>query len=111
MTQTTHHTAVRVFSADETRLSPGWTNEEVAAVFAGTRLDLAASPPAKDANLRATAVFGDIVIEVPAGMHVEVDGMSVFGAKASYVPSDAPIVHVHGTAVFGRIVVREKPQA
>lgn len=100
-----------VFTMDPTKLEPGWTDEEITAVFAHTEVDLTRAPPADDARLRVTAIFGDVRVLVPPGTRVEMDGVSVFGHRNNPLETEGAKLHLSTTAVFGAVDVVEKGEA
>jgi hypothetical protein len=81
------------------------------AVFGDARLTVTAAGQEQDRLLvAATSVFGDVRIEVPAGWRVEDRMTRLLGdiklPAAPTTDSAAPVVELHGLALFGDVDVR-----
>jgi hypothetical protein len=82
------------------------------AVFGDCVLDLTkALIDGAEPVITAVAAFGDVVIVVPDGIEVDVDGVAIFGSKRSEastapVVPGSPVIRVHAFAVFGDVLVR-----
>ena len=95
-------------SSNESGFARGWVEESAVAVFGSIELDLTKRPPAPDATLAATAVFGSVKVIVPAGTHVRTSGMALFGSAQSKVgPGAGPELHIRAFTLFGGITVAE----
>ena len=81
------------------------------AVFGEAKLDMTrATFGAREVQCTTNAVFGSVVITVPAGVRVVNGCTAVFGeakvpAEAA-LPADAPVLRLTGLALFGSIDVR-----
>ena len=84
----------------------------IAACFGSCRLDLSdAVIESPEVTVIAVSMFGDVTVEVPEGIRVEVEGIAVFGEKRSKVTSEppaggSPVVVVQAVAAFGSVTVR-----
>ncbi len=103
---------VAVFASTER--SGVWSVAErltVVAVFGESKLDMTqATFAAREVECTTNAIFGSVVITVPAGVRVVNGCTAVLGeAKAppeAALPADAPTVRLTGLALFGSIDVR-----
>lgn len=84
----------------------------VGSVFGGTEVDLRDAVLAPEAELDVFNAFGGTEIFVPYGWRVEMRGMPVFGGFENAtkndrdLPSDAPLLSVDATALFGAVEVK-----
>ncbi len=88
------------------------------AFFGNIDLDLSTAVlGAGETEIQARAVFGNVTIHVPEGLHVECDGAAIFGsftevhARAAS-SKDERVLRVRGQAVFGNVeivVVKKRP--
>ncbi len=86
---------------------------KVRAVFGGAVLDFRdAQFEAGVTDLKVTAVFGGVEIRVPPWLRVESAGSGIFGgfSDCNQAPADpsAPVLRVHGIAVFGGVDVHAR---
>jgi hypothetical protein len=104
---------VAVFS--EVQRKGPWTLAEAStmvAVFGAVSVDLTkATLESQDVTIRAFAVFGEVKVLVPEGMHVDLSGTGIFGAfeRKGDVPDlapNAPRVRIGGLALFGAVTVK-----
>jgi hypothetical protein len=83
----------------------------VMAVMGGASVDLREAEIDRDAHLFAVSLMGGIDILVPAGVDVQLDGISIMGGKhlkGADAPDrpETPVLHVTGLALMGGISVR-----
>lgn len=81
------------------------------AVFGEAKLDMTrATFAAREVLCTTNAVFGSVVVTVPAGVRVVNGCTAVFGAARvpaeAALPADAPVLRLTGLALFGSIEVR-----
>lgn len=104
---------VAVFS--EVQRKGPWTLAEattMVAVFGAVNVDLTrATLEAHDVTIQAFAVFGEVQVLVPDGIHVDLHGTGIFGAfeRKGDVPDlapNAPRVRIGGLALFGAVTVK-----
>jgi hypothetical protein len=104
---------VAVFS--EVQRKGPWTLAETStmvAVFGAVSVDLTkATLESPDVTIQAFAVFGEVKVLVPEGMHVDLHGTGIFGAfeRKGDVPdlaTTAPRVRIGGLALFGAVTVK-----
>jgi len=110
----TSDSAVAVFA--EAKRSGAWTvPAEFAsvAVFGSVELDLwEATLVARETTIQANAVFGSVVIYVPADITVSTGGAGVFGEYSGpheASTGQAPHLTITGMALFGSVEVKRKP--
>jgi cell wall-active antibiotic response 4TMS protein YvqF/uncharacterized protein DUF1707 len=109
--------ALAVFGSVEQRTQGAIADgQRVLAVFGNVELDLRelVLPPGVT-ELHVRAVFGNVEITVPATLAVECRGTPVFGSFANLarlpaVPAGEAILRIVGSAVFGNVEVRTRPQ-
>jgi len=84
----------------------------VRTVFGDARLDFTDAISDDDVlHLRCATTFGDISLQVPDGVEVELTGLSVFGdrrlelAPVPRIPG-TPLIRVHASTIFGDVRVR-----
>ncbi|MDQ3476645.1 MAG: DUF1707 domain-containing protein [Actinomycetota bacterium] len=91
----------------------------VRTVFGDARIDLAEAITDDDVlHVRCATTFGDVCVQVPEGVEVELTGLSVFGdrrlelAALPRIPG-TPLIKVHASTIFGDVRVRSAgvPQA
>lgn len=88
---------------------------EVSAVFGGATLDLRQAHVDRHARVDALALFGGVEVLVPQGWRIVLRGLPIFGGYEDKTrndvppPSDAPVLTVNATAVFGGVSVTDKP--
>ncbi|MEJ7772110.1 MAG: hypothetical protein WKF51_09430 [Geodermatophilaceae bacterium] len=79
---------------------------------AAARMDLAEAISDDDVlHLRCATTFGDISVQVPDGVEVELTGLSVFGdRRLELAPlpriTGSPLIQLHASTVFGDVRVR-----
>lgn len=79
-------------------------------VFGDANLQLKSDAVSDDASLGVTTIFGDVDVSVPAGWRIHDGVTSVFGSVR--VPQtqpdwpEAPMLTVHGLALFGDVDLR-----
>ena len=84
----------------------------VRTVFGDAKLDLAEAISDDDVlHLRCATTFGDISVQVPDGVEVELTGLSVFGdRRLELAPlpriTGSPLIRLHASTVFGDVRVR-----
>lgn len=84
----------------------------VGSIFGGTELDLRDAQLAPGAALDVFTAFGGTEITVPHGWRVEMRGMPLFGgfenatSKDMDLGSDAPVLTVDATVLFGGVEVK-----
>lgn len=110
----TSDSAVAVFA--EAKRGGAWTvPAEFAsvAVFGSVELDLwEATLAARETTIQANAVFGSVVIYVPADITVSTGGAGVFGEYSGpheAATGQAPHLTITGLALFGSVEVKRKP--
>ena len=110
---TRHRFIVSIFG-DITRTGSWPARRRLApvAVFGDIDLDLRqAALPAADVAITAVAPFGNIDVQVPGGVEVDVSGFTLFGSKKISVrevpsdPSTTVVVRVRGFTLFGSLKV------
>jgi hypothetical protein len=106
---------VAVFSESAKRGRFRLDDESAAiAVFGECLVDLSdALIEAPEVVVTAVAVFGEVTVIVPEGIHVEIEGMAVFGERRFDVRGEAPVpgspvVVVKAYALFGEVLVRSR---
>lgn len=84
----------------------------VRTVFGDAKVDLRDAISDNDVlHLRCATTFGDITLQVPDGVEVELTGMSVFGdrrlelAPVPRIPG-TPLIRVNASTIFGDVRVR-----
>jgi len=101
-----------VFSGSEIAShSKQFRGGSIAAVFGGADVDLRDALPASDAKLDVFTAFGGVEIRVPEGWQVITKGLPLFGGienvtAKEQLPSDAPILPINATALFGGIEIK-----
>ncbi|MET8762953.1 LiaF domain-containing protein [Lentzea sp. NPDC004782] len=116
-----HHgtrTPVAMFGGASTKeRSKHLRHADVSAIFGGATLDLREAHIDTDADVDAFALFGGVDVLVPEGWRVSVGGLPFMGGiddKTSNdereLPDDAPVLTVNGTALFGAVVVANRPK-
>jgi len=90
---------------------------DVSAIFGGATLDLREAHIDADADIDAFALFGGVDVLVPEGWRVSVGGLPFMGGIEDKtgngdrtLPDDAPVLTVNGTALFGAVVVANRPK-
>ena len=84
------------------------------AVFGGCTVDLSdALIEAPEVTVTAVAVFGEVTVVVPEGIHVELEGIAVFGERRFDVRGERPMpgsptVVVKAYACFGEVRVKSR---
>lgn len=110
----THGTAVAIFGGSSRKGQ--WVvpaNLNALALFGGVELDLTGSLfSSGNCEINAVAIMGGVEITVPDGLHVEIDGIGIFGgfdqkAEGPGVPG-APTLRIRGVAFFGGVEVKRK---
>ncbi|MBB5801185.1 hypothetical protein F4560_000953 [Saccharothrix ecbatanensis] len=92
------------------------TRANVSAVFGGATLDLRDAHIDDEADVDAFALFGGVEILVPRGWRVSLGGLPFFGGyddnteRDTVMASDAPLLKVNATALFGGVDVRNDPK-
>jgi hypothetical protein len=110
----TTDSAVAVF-AEAKRTGPWTLPAEFAsvAVFGSVELDLwEASLVSRETTIQANAIFGSVVVYVPADITVSTGGAGVFGEYSGpheAATGQAPHVSITGLALFGSVEVKRKP--
>jgi hypothetical protein len=95
--------------------SEHFTHANVSAVFGGATLDLRDAHIDGEASVDALALFGGVDVVVPRGWRVSLDGTPILGGFEDKTTGDgepgedAPVLHVHATAIAGGIDV-ENPK-
>lgn len=95
--------------------SEHFTHADVSAIFGGATLDLREAHVDREATVEALAVFGGVDVLVPTGWRVSVDGTPILGGvedkteDGADLSPDAPLLTVHGTAIFGGVDVKHRP--
>jgi hypothetical protein len=85
----------------------------VLAVMGECKLDLRqASISAPVTTIRARVLMGNLQVTVPQGVEVELDAMTVAGARKALMsgpppPAGAPIIRIEGWVVMGELTVRD----
>jgi hypothetical protein len=88
----------------------------IVAVLGGVSLDLGqAEPEAAESVLTVVAVLGGVEMTAPAGVPVELTGVSLLGGKSDERPPGArlpgcPLVRVRVFSLFGGLKVKERKQ-
>jgi hypothetical protein len=101
-----------VFSGSEIAShSKQFEGGSIAAVFGGAEVDLRDAIPAPGAQLDVFAAFGGVEIRVPVGWQVITKGLPIFGGidnvtAKEQLPSDAPVLPISATALFGGIEIK-----
>lgn len=111
-TESIQYTAV--FSGvDASCESSAFKGGNVTAVFGGADIDLSqAQLDPEGGYLDLTAAFGGIEIRVPRDWRVHVTGVPIFGGWEAKVEhrvdknAEGPVLHVHCTAIFGGIDIK-----
>jgi predicted membrane protein len=105
------------FSGQNARsTSKQFTGGRMTALFGGAEVDLTqAQLKDNKADLDVMALFGGLEIRVPETWAVKVTGLPIFGgwenkAKAPVNAKDAPVLHIHGTCMFGGVSVKTGPK-
>ena len=108
-------TSVAVFGGlDTVASSPHFEHADVAAIFGAATLDLRDAKPEPGATVDAVAVFGGVDVLVPEDWRVEMTGVPLFGGFGDktgahgHLGSDAPVLKVVSTAVFGGVEVKNR---
>ncbi|MET9232236.1 LiaF domain-containing protein [Lentzea sp. NPDC003310] len=114
-----HHgvrTPVAFFGGTTTReRSQHLRHADVSAVFGGATLDLREAHIDADADIDAFALFGGVDVLVPEGWRVSAGGLPFMGGiedktdNDRRLADDAPVLTVNGTALFGAVVVANRP--
>lgn len=92
--------------------SEHFTHADVSAIFGGATLDLREAHVDTEASVEALAMFGGVDVLVPNGWRVALDGTPIFGGCEDKTEgdgrlgSDAPVLHVHATAILGGVDVK-----
>lgn len=95
--------------------SEHFTHADVSAIFGGATLDLREAHVDREATVEALAVFGGVDVLVPTGWRVSVDGTPILGGvedkteDGADLSPEAPLLTVHGTAIFGGVDVKHRP--
>jgi hypothetical protein len=93
---------------DKRPFGPGWKKETILALLGGGEIDLTASPPDGEGELRVLAILGGVDITVAPGTSVSLSGMSLFGGRSVNVrEGDGPRIKLNAIAVFGGVDVKE----
>jgi hypothetical protein len=80
--------------------------------FGGVDLELRQAQLAPDAELDVTAAFGGVTIRVPAGWHIVINGLPIFGGWSDKTegdgppPEGAPTLRVRAVTAFGGLTVK-----
>lgn len=94
--------------------SEHFSHADVSAVFGGATLDLRQAHVDREASVDALAVFGGVDVLVPKGWRVALGGTPILGGFEDKtegdgeLPTDAPVLNVHATAIFGGVDVKNK---
>jgi hypothetical protein len=94
--------------------SEHFTHADVSSIFGGTTLDLRDAHVDGEADVDALALFGGVDVLVPEGWRVDLGGMPILGGFQDKtegdgeLPPDAPTLHVHATAIFGGVDVKNR---
>ena len=86
---------------------------DVSAIFGGATLDLREAHIDEEATVDALALFGGVDVLVPPGWRVALGGTPILGGcedktEAVELASDAPVLNVNATAIFGGVGVKNK---
>jgi predicted membrane protein len=86
---------------------------DVSAIFGGATLDLREAHIDEEATVDALALFGGVDVLVPQGWRVALGGTPILGGcedktEAVELASDAPVLNVNATAIFGGVGVKNK---
>ena len=89
--------------------APGWHDEDVIALFSNVTIDVRNTPPRDDAVMTILVLFGNATVIVPAGTHVSVGGVSLFGGRTIdlHAAPAGPRLRLNLSALFGQIKVVE----
>ena len=108
---------VALLGAAETKnRSPHFQHANVSAVLGGATLDMRDAHLDPGASVDALALFGGVDVIVPPGWRVELGGLPIFGGYEDKtggngdLPTDAPVLKVAATAIFGGVDVKTKPE-
>jgi hypothetical protein len=94
--------------------SEHFTHADVSAIFGGATLDLREAHVDREASVDALALFGGVDVLVPKGWRVALGGTPILGGCEDKtegngdLPTDAPVLKVHATAIFGGVDVKNK---
>jgi cell wall-active antibiotic response 4TMS protein YvqF len=94
--------------------SEHFRHADVSAIFGGATLDLREAHVDGEASVEALAMFGGVDVVVPPGWRVALDGTPIFGGCEDKTEGDghlgdeAPILHVHATAIMGGVDVKNR---
>jgi hypothetical protein len=94
--------------------SEHFRHADVSAIFGGATLDLREAHVDGEASVEALAMFGGVDVVVPPGWRVALDGTPIFGGCEDKTQGDghlgdeAPILHVHATAIMGGVDVKNR---
>lgn len=111
-------TPIAVFGGATTReRSQHLRHADVSAIFGGATLDLREAHIDADADIDAFALFGGVDVLVPEGWRVSVGGLPFMGGIEDKTDNgdrtlsdNAPVLTVNGTALFGAVVVANRPK-
>ena len=108
--------SVALFGETRTKdISQHLTRADATAVFGAVTLDLREAHIDDEATVDTVAVFGGVEVLVPKRWRLALSGKPIFGGfddrtrGDKVLPADAPILKVHGLAVFGGVVVANEP--
>ncbi|MGZ4508050.1 MAG: LiaF transmembrane domain-containing protein [Blastococcus sp.] len=100
--------------AETSARSQHFRHANVSAVFGGATLDMREAHLDPGASVDALALFGGVDVIVPKGWRVDLGGLPIFGGYEDKttgngdLPSDAPVLRVAATAIFGGVDVKNK---
>lgn len=86
----------------------------IVAVLGGATLDIGqAEPEAPESVITVLALLGGVELRAPAGVPVQLTGLSLFGGKSDDRPPGprlpgCPVVHVRGFCILGGVKVTER---
>jgi hypothetical protein len=84
------------------------------AAMGSVKLDLrSASISSSVTTIEAQAIMGSIIVIVPYGVEVELEGIAIMGSKEAKLtgpppPPGAPIVRINAFSLMGSVIVRDK---
>ncbi|MGW0517910.1 DUF1707 SHOCT-like domain-containing protein [Crossiella sp. NPDC003009] len=102
---------------DDVRRSGRFTlrsGTKVSAVFGDAKVDLRQAVISEPVvELTVFSCFGDVVVTVPKGVRVEVDGSVVFGSERVELSAEpplpgSPLIRLHARSIFGDVKVRDQ---
>ncbi|NLJ90835.1 MAG: cell wall-active antibiotics response protein [Clostridiales bacterium] len=99
-----------IFASNRQNIQGVYLGSTINAIFGAYTLDLRNAVIEQDIMIKATAVFGGIVIYVPEGVIVQTSTVPIFGgatnkAKATNVVN-APTILINSLCMFGGVEIR-----